>query len=118
MFIKKGTKVLPNDGTVTDRLPQWHVPPKRVITLQTLEYIQLKKVLYGKTTRRSSRRSHPYNHEADMPAVQSLVTNVLLACPPEILPTLKTFYLNALVPEILTRRIQKELFLTGTTAVD
>ena len=33
----------------------------------------------------------------------------------EILPTLKTFYLNALVPEILTRRLQKELFFTGTT---
>ena len=29
----------------------------------------------------------------------------------EILPTLKTFYLNAFVPEILTRRLQKELFL-------
>ena len=36
----------------------------------------------------------------------------------EILPTLKTFYLNALVPEILTRRLQKELFFTGTTVVD
>ena len=33
------------------------------------------------TTRHSSRRSHPYNHKADMPAVQSLVTNVLQACP-------------------------------------
>ena len=29
----------------------------------------------------------------------------------EILPTLKTFYLNAVVPEILTRKLQKELFL-------
>ena len=36
----------------------------------------------------------------------------------EILSTLKTFYLNALVPEILTRRLQKELFFTGTTVVD
>ncbi len=33
----------------------------------------------------------------------------------EILPTLKTFYLNAIVPEIRTRRLQKELFFTGTT---
>ena len=80
-FIKKGTKVLPNDGTVTDWLQQWHVPPKRVITPQPLENIQFKKAQYGKTTHRSSRRSHPYNHKADMPAVQSLVTNVLQACP-------------------------------------
>ena len=36
----------------------------------------------------------------------------------EILPTLKTFYPNALVPEILLHRLQKELFFTGTTAVD
>ena len=80
-LIKKCTKVLPNDGTVTNRLQQWHVPPKRVITTQPLENIQFEKAQYGKTTCRSSRRSHPYNHEADMPAVQSLVTNVLLACP-------------------------------------
>ena len=56
-FIKKGTKVVPNDGTVTDRLQQWHVPPKRVITPQPLENIQFKKAQYGKTTRRSSCRS-------------------------------------------------------------
>ena len=80
-FIKKGTKVLPNNGTVTDRLQQCHVPPKRVITPQPLENIKFKKAQYEKTTRCSSRRSHPYNHEADMPAVQSLGTNVLLACP-------------------------------------
>ncbi len=36
----------------------------------------------------------------------------------EILLTLKTFHLNALVPEKLTCRSQKELFLTGTTTVD
>ena len=80
-FIKKGTKVLPNNGTVTDWLQQWHVPPKKVITTQPLESIQFKKAQYGKTTRRSSHKSHPYNHETDMPAVQSLVTDVLLACP-------------------------------------
>ena len=41
-FIKKGTKILPND-----RLQQWHVPPKRVITPQPLENIQFKKAQYG-----------------------------------------------------------------------
>ena len=76
-FIKKGTKVLPNDGTVTDRLQHWHVLPKRVITPQPLENIQFKKSQYGKTTCRSSRRSHSYNHEADMPAVQMCYWPVL-----------------------------------------
>lgn len=32
----------------------------------------------------------------------------------DILPTLKTFYLQVLVPEVLTCRLQKELFLTDT----
>ena len=60
---------------------KWLVPPKKAITPQPLENIKFRKSQYGKTTHRSSRRSHSYNHEADMPAVQLLGVNMLLACP-------------------------------------
>ena len=45
---KKKEAPLPSDRMVTDRLQQWHVPPKRNVAPQPVAHIKFQKAVYGK----------------------------------------------------------------------
>ena len=54
---KKKEAPLPSDRTVTDRLQQWHVPPKRNVAPQPVAHIKFQKAVYGKAPRQRQQRT-------------------------------------------------------------
>ena len=54
---KKKEAPLPSDRTVTDRLQQWHVPPKRNVAPQPVAHIKFQKAMYGKAPRQRQQRT-------------------------------------------------------------
>jgi len=47
-FMRQGHSDLPTNTAATDRLQQWHVPPKRDVSAQPVEGITFRKAEYGK----------------------------------------------------------------------
>lgn len=54
-FFRNGATTLPSEGAVTDRLQQWHVPPKRSIVPLPLSEMAFQKPSYGKSPPSSSK---------------------------------------------------------------
>ena len=47
-FMRQDHSDLPTDTGATDHLQQWHVPPKRDVSAQSVEGITFRKAEYGK----------------------------------------------------------------------
>ena len=81
---KKKEAPLPSDRTVTDRLQQWHFPPKRNVAPQPVEHIKFQKAVYEKAPwQRQQRTQSRTSTAADRtsPLRDKLVNNIGKATP-------------------------------------
>ena len=81
-FKKRGSTS--TNRTVTDRLQQRHIPPKRNVAPQPVAHIKFQKVVYGKAPRQrqqhtQSRTSIAINSTS--PLLDKLVNNIVKATP-------------------------------------
>ena len=84
---RKGEKCIPIDNTVTDKLQQWHIPPKRTVQPQLIKDINFVKSEYGKVKLGPSEKKqnfdprHTDDRTLSLMDVDTLISSVTASCP-------------------------------------
>ena len=74
--VQRRDKLLPDHSTCTDKLQQWHIPPKRTINPAPVSDIEFRKAEYGK----EEDRPKPTHMTPDIQMIKDLILNMLVHC--------------------------------------
>ena len=75
--VQRRDKLLSDNMTCTDKLQQWHIPPKRTINPAPVSDIEFRKAEYGKEQERPKPTSYDPRHPSDRTPIPKQV-DVLL----------------------------------------
>jgi len=83
--VQRRDKVLPDNSTCTDKLQQWHIPPKRTINPAPVSDIEFRKTEYGKEQDRPKPTlydpRHPNDQTLNPEHVSTMLDNLKTTCP-------------------------------------
>ena len=84
--VQRRDKLLPDNSTCTDKLQQWHIPPKRTINPAPVSDIEFRKAEYGKEQEDRPKPTsydprHPNDQRLNLEHVGTLLDKLKTTCP-------------------------------------
>jgi len=84
--VQRRDKVLPDNSTCTDKLQQWHIPPKRTINPAPVSDIEFRKAEYGKEQEDRPKPTlydprHPNDQTLNPEHVSTMLDKLKTTCP-------------------------------------
>ena len=112
--VQRRDKLLPDNSTCTDKLQQWHIPPKRAINPAPVSDIEFRKAEYGKEQEDRPKPTsydprHPNDQRLNLEHVGTLLDKLKTTCPTS---GICQFWNLSSIPHVCCCTVQTRVLLT------